>query len=340
MRLFFYKIKHWEFWPTWFVYTPVFFAYLYYSLRAKDFYYIFNTNPGFKNGGFINTSKKEIYDLIPTQYYPKTILINANDLVKNNSLITQFKFPLIVKPDKGLRGIMVKKIYNQLELETYNTTIKSSYLIQELIQLEKEIGIFYTRHPKFNNGTITGIVEKEFFTIIGDGISTIEELIRANKRHELQLKTLKKELIINFKKVLPIGKKEILVPFGNHNRGTLFLDASHKITPKLTQTIDAICKQITGFNYGRLDLKFNSWADLEQGKNMSIIEINGALSEPAHVYDPKYNFFWGLSEIMRHQKIMFNIAKYNNSLEKSKMNFTTVIKELKTHFNEVSKLTN
>ena len=31
-----------------------------------------------KNGGFIAESKKEIYDLIPQKYYPKTELIVAN----------------------------------------------------------------------------------------------------------------------------------------------------------------------------------------------------------------------------------------------------------------------
>lgn len=338
MKLVYHKIKHWEYWPTWLVYIPVFFAYLYFSVRAKSLYFFLNSNPGFKNGGFINISKKEIYNLIPAQYYPKTILIQPSDAIEDNASINEFPFPFIAKPDKGLRGIMVKKISNQSELKKYHEEIKCPYLIQELISFEKEIGIFYVRNPKHSKGSITGIVKKEFLTVIGDGTSTIEHLIRLDRRCELQLDTLKKEPNINLNKVMPLGEKLVLVPFGSHNRGALFLDVSHKNTPKLTQTIDAICKQIKGFNYGRIDLKFTSWSDLELGKNMSIIEVNGALSEPAHIYDPKHNYFWGVSEIIKHYNMMLKISLENRRSDKPQIRSAKVVKEMKNHFREVSKL--
>ncbi len=338
MVRFVYRIKNWEYWPVWILYTPVFFAYLFFSLKARDFSFLFNVNPGFKNGGFVNISKKEIYDLIPNKYYPKTILLHPTNEVKINELLDEFDFPFIVKPDKGLRGIMVQKVYNQPEFNRYHAKIKGSYLVQELIPFENEIGIFYTRHPRAAFGNITGIVEKQFFTITGDGISTIEQLIVTDKRYSLQLKKLKLDIKIDLTQILPLGKKQILVPIGNHNLGTQFLDVSDKINTKITNTIDLICKQIEGFNYGRIDLKFKSWKDLENGKNMSIIEINGALSEPAHIYDPKYSFFRGVSEIIRHHKIMYEISIENKRRDPSKTTFISVMKELNTHFKEVAKL--
>ena len=78
--------------------------------------------------------------------------------------------------------------------------------------------------------------------------------------------------------------------------------------------------------------------DLENGKNMSIIEVNGALSEPAHIYDPKYSFFRGVSEIIRHHKIMYEISIENKRRDPSKTTFISVMKELNTHFKEVAKL--
>lgn len=79
-------------------------------------------------------SKKEIYDLIPNQYYPKTILIKANECLENivdkiNNV--GIEFPLIAKPDIGLRGTAVKKIHNIEELNSMyrkqNSTFNSKF---------------------------------------------------------------------------------------------------------------------------------------------------------------------------------------------------------------------
>ncbi len=340
MRLLIHRIRHWEYWPTWVIYSPIFFAYLFYALRARNLFYFSASNPSFKNGGLINVSKKDIYDIIPKQYCPRTILIKPTVLLDKYDPIKDFELPFIVKPDKGLRGIMVKKINSLDELKKYHDIIKCPYLIQELISFEHEIGVFYVRNPKLSEGTITGIVEKKFLTIVGDGISSIQQLLKQDVRYEIQIPKLKKDAAIDLQLVLKKNEQIILVPFGNHNRGTLFLDASDKITPKLSQTIDAICKQINGFYYGRLDLKFNSWDDLENGMNLSIIEINGALSEPAHIYDPKHSLYYGISEILRHQKMMFEVSIENHRLGTPYLSFLNGFKELNTHFKEVSLLRN
>jgi hypothetical protein len=36
----------------------------------------------------------------------------------------------------------------------------------------------------------------------------------------------------------------------------------------------------SGFYFGRLDIMYQSIADLEQGKDFAIVELNGAASEP------------------------------------------------------------
>jgi hypothetical protein len=64
----------------------------------------------YKNGGFMMESKKEIYDLIPQQYYPKnnkegTAVEKCCKTVESAAI----KYPFIAKPDIGLRGSGVKK---------------------------------------------------------------------------------------------------------------------------------------------------------------------------------------------------------------------------------------
>ncbi len=66
--------------------------------------------------------------------------------------------------------------------------------------------------------------------------------------------------------------------------------------------IDQICQQVEGFYFGRLDIRYNNWEELKQGKNFSIIELNGAGSEPTHMYDPKHSIFFAWKEIIRHLK--------------------------------------
>lgn len=260
-------------------------------------------------------SKMQIYKLIPQKYYPKTALISENTSIESvleTVEKSQIKFPLIAKPDIGLRGSAVKKINSAEDLENYAKKANFDYLVQDLIPFENEIGIFYVRYPNEKVGNITGIVGKEFLIIEGNGKDSIEYLLKKNPRYELQLKTLKKEYGSKLLEILPIGKKINLVPYGNHARGAKFIDASNWITPKLNEVINEVCLQINGFYFGRIDLMYNTLEDLENGKNFSIVELNGAASEPTHIYDPKHSLFFAWKELIRHINYMYEISVINH----------------------------
>jgi hypothetical protein len=223
-----------------------------------------------------------------------------------------FSFPLIGKPDIGMQGIAVKKLDNKAELIEYVLTTKVDFLVQEFVPFKNEAGIFYYRYPGEQKGHISGIVEKEFLTVTGDGFSTIKELLYKDKRYILQLPALKKAYGERLKTVLAQGEEFVLVPYGNHVRGAKFIDASHLIDEKLTQSIDKVCQEIDGFYFGRLDIRYNTWEELREGKNFSIIELNGAGSEPTHMYDPKHSVLFAWKEITRHWNILWRISKMNH----------------------------
>jgi hypothetical protein len=42
-----------------------------------------------------------------------------------------------------------------------------------------------------------------------------------------------------------------------------------------------------------------------------IIEINGAKSEPTHIYDPKHSFWYAQKEIYKHQKLFYRVVLEN-----------------------------
>jgi hypothetical protein len=112
--------------------------------------------------------------------------------------------------------------------------------------------------------------------------------------------------------VLPAGAHKELVPYGNHARGAKFFDHSHLADEALTATIDRFSKEIEGFYFGRLDIRFNNWEELKQGINFSVIELNGAGSEPTHIYDPRHSLFFAWKEIVRHWKILWRISRLNH----------------------------
>jgi len=343
LKLFFHKLLHWEYWPMQVVYFPIFFLWMYYALRAKSIFFFNASNPSIKNGGFIMESKKAIYDLIPQQYYPKTILITDGvplEIVLESINKKQIKYPFIVKPDIGLRGSAVKKINTLEELKAYNDKATFDYLIQDLIPYPKEIGVFYVRYPNQKEGKITGIVAKEFLTVTGDGVSTIEELIKKNPRHEMQLKVLQKEYGKRLQEILSKGELLTVVPYGNHIRGAKFIDASHFISEQLNATINKICTQIPDFYFGRFDMMYSTIEELEKGENFAIVELNGAASEPTHIYDPKHSIFFAWKELTRHITYMFEISVENHKRGFPYLSHKVGMEQYKLHLEQSSKIVN
>ena len=317
----FYKIKytlhkciHWEYWPQEFVYFPMYPIYAYYGLKVRAGFFLSVNHYDKSMPNTMTESKMKTYQFIPTQYYPTTIYIEPKqdfNFILNAIQQADISYPLIVKPDIGYKGIGVKKILNETELHHHLSTIKKPYLIQRLMDYPHEIGLFWVRFPNETKGKLTGIVYKEYLHIIGDGKQTLEELIYSEARTYYQLHYLSTKFKDKWNSIIEKDEKIILVPFGSHFRGSKFIDYSHKITPKLIETFNEICLQINGYNFGRMDIKFDNWNNLENGKNISIIETNGGGSEPTHIYDPKHSIIFAWKEITKHIIYLGRIAELN-----------------------------
>ena len=173
LKLRFHKITHWEYWSVYSIYLPLFPVWLYCAYKAKTLLFFHGANPSIKYGGMAMESKKEIYDLIPKNWIPKTIFISLENHFKEilRQLKSQeIKFPVIVKPDIGLKGLGVVEIKNLTELEHYYKNNNYDFLIQEKINYQNEVGIFYHRFPDENKGKITGM---------GETLTTIQTLTKS-----------------------------------------------------------------------------------------------------------------------------------------------------------------
>ncbi|HMP29271.1 MAG TPA: ATP-grasp domain-containing protein [Saprospiraceae bacterium] len=304
LPLWVYKIINYEYWPWWTLYVLLIPYYLYLAIKAKSLVFFSNVNPGLENSGFKNYSKFEVLKKLPTELYPHTCLIEN----KNCDFKHEIDFPCILKPDIGERGKGVSLIRDFNEFNAYLANADERVIYQDFANYPYEATIFYVRLPFQKSGNITSFTTKQFLCVEGDGVSTVKDLLMADKRGAMQIPRLDLKILT----VVPgIGEVFQVEPIGNHCRGTKFVNANHLISPDLINSFDAICKSIEGFNYGRFDLKYKSLEDLRLGKNFKVVELNGVSADPAHIFDQSTGLSGSIKAIIEHWKAMAIISIEN-----------------------------
>lgn len=307
------KWKNWERWPFALRYAPLGPLWLWYVIRAKHLWFFTPTNPTLTFAGFDGEGKMEMYDLLPEEYYPITICINPDvpfEEVRRKVAHHGFTYPFCVKPDRGLKGLLFRKVDSEEQLLYYHEHVPVEYLIQELVEEPVEVSVFYYRHPEQERGTISGLIQKELMHVIGDGKRTLLELIQqhSHAKHRMEEMCIKHERALTT--VIQKGEKIMLAHAANLNRGARFTNMEEHIDDHLLSTFDALSHRCS-FYYGRYDLKCHSLEQLKSGK-FSILEFNGTGAEPNHVYHTGMSWFSALGVIARHWKVMYEVGAHNH----------------------------
>lgn len=283
-----------EFWPDSVFYTPIVLYWIMMGLRHGDLSISTAANPRIETGGLCGESKSSILDMAgPTARQaiaPYRIIRNGPDAVEAvlNAMEDMGEaFPVVLKPDIGCNGTGVKLISSLEMLRTVLPLFPAGIelMVQQLITYPMEAGIFYIRHPNEDTGRITSLTYKEAPILVGDGRSTLKELIMRDPRMRQVPQLYLPRIQGRETDILPTGETLSLVFAGNHCKGSIFRDGRQDITPALTNRINAIMKDIPDFHFGRIDLKMASPEALKRGEEFQIIEINGVGSEAIHIWD-------------------------------------------------------
>jgi len=310
---FFVKLMSWEYWPAYITNIPVVGFWLFFAIRSRALFFFSAVNPVIETGGVLGESKINILNRLPKATIPKTIYIKKGtidvELILEQMKFNDLFFPIIAKPDIGERGFLVERISNNSELTIYLQLIKVDFIIQEFIDFQEEISVMYHRIPDKQNGKITSVCVKKNLAVVGNGHSTVEELMQEYSRARIQLSRFRKNNASILKTIPKRGALLELEPIGNHNRGTTFLNGNHLIDKNLEDVFDEIAVGIEGIYYGRFDLKCKSMELLKEGRGFKILEFNGVASEPAHIYDPEYSTLQGYKDIYDHWKIIYKISE-------------------------------
>lgn len=311
---------HWEFWPTWLFYLPVVLYYICLAIRHRSFTLPTAANPGMQNGGFVGESKFEI--LRQLQYVDVGLVADAyliegwtttDRLLSIHQLCRAHNIglPFIIKPDVGQRGNGVRLIHSMREAFDYLSETSARIILQRYAAGKHEAGIFYVRFPGEMRGRIFSITEKNFPSVTGDGVRSVEQLIRADSRASLIAKIYLQRFDDRRNEILPTGKILKLVETGNHAQGCIFRDGAHLWSKELEFKIDHLARRLPEFYFGRFDIRYADQHDLREGRNFKIVELNGASSEATNIYDACNSLHSAYRTLFQQWRLAFEIGAVN-----------------------------
>ena len=313
------RALRWEFWPMWLFYAPVGVWVLYLASRYRGLSTMTAANPGIPDGGTVGESKFDILSKLPVDCVIPSVLIAPGILSDRVALVqghlesAAWRFPVVLKPDVGQRGAGVKLARNIADVAAYLSRVIDSVVIQPYHSGPFEAGVFYYRRPGCPTGRILSITDKHFPVIVGDGISTVEELIWAHPRYRLQANTFLARHADALERVPASGERLPLGIAGNHCQGTLFLDGRHLMTPALEKSVDDIARTFHGFFIGRFDIRYSDVERFKTGTDLAIVELNGATAESTNIYDPHTTLFDAYRQLFRQWSIVFSIGAANRA---------------------------
>lgn len=308
---FLFRITHWESWHYLAKYIPISPAWLWYCLRARSLWFFTPSNPSLTFGGFEGESKKEMFAQLPPGSYPKTIYVSPA-LAVDQIPLSDFSFPIAVKPDVGMMGFMFRKIKDLQELKNYHARMPVDYIIQDFVDYPIEVSVFYYRFPKDKKGTITGFLRKDYLQVTGDGTSTLWELISAYSRVRFKLDEMRAKHKDRLNIILAANEVYYLSYALNLSRGGKLVSLEHEKDEKLLEVFDDLSLYSGQFYYGRYDIKCASVEDLKLGRNFAILEFNGCGAEPHHIYGNGNSLLKAYRIVLQHWKVLFKISRYNH----------------------------
>ena len=290
--------RHYEYWPPWLFYIPVVLHILWLALRHRSLTVATCANPGIPTGGFAGESKADILEAIDARAgdVARHLRLECSvDLEDRHQRAREFMahegldFPIVLKPDVGQRGSGVTVLRDENDLERALEAQPVDSLLQEFAP-GIELGVFWWRHPRKQQGRIFSVTEKRLPFVVGDGERNLEQLILADERAVCMARTYFAMHASRLFYVPPAGERVELVDLGTHARGAVFLNGVGRLTPEMEAAIERIARRFEGFFFGRFDLRSPSDADLAAGR-FKVLELNGLTSEATHIYDPTTGLF-------------------------------------------------
>lgn len=306
----------WEFWPVWAAYLPLLPYLGWLAVKHRSATVFTAANPGIPTGGTVGESKSEILEALDASRVARFTVIAGRltayaRLQQARAFLEQhgLAFPVVLKPDVGERGNGVAIIRSAAEMEVYLREANGDTVMQEYVP-GSEFGLFYCRFPSEAKGRIFSITEKRFPEVVGDGVSTVRELIERDDRAACLAGIYCARLKRPVTDVPAEGERVTLTEVGSHCKGALFLDGRGLWTEELARAVETVSRSYEGFYFGRYDVRTPSAEHLRQGI-FTVIELNGVTAEATHIYDPAVSVWVAYRTMAAQWRLAFAIGAAN-----------------------------
>lgn len=222
-------------------------------------------------------------------------------------------FPIVAKPDVGYQSWGVERIEDAAGLAGYVARFPAgeTFILQELVPHDGEAAVFYVREPGRARGRIFSMALVYFPHVVGDGRSTLRELVLADEALAPKAALHLERMADRLDAVPPEGRILRLAFAGSIRLGATYRDCRDLVTPALERRIDEIARDVPEFHFGRFDLRFSSLDRLQAGEDFRIVEINGAGAEALHIWDPRTTLRDAYRTLARQFALLFAIGDAN-----------------------------
>ena len=319
--------------PPLLFYTPLALSWIGYGLRYRSLTLPSAANPMIPTGGMWGESKSQCLRQVGPQERPWL----ADFVVQQRSQGAEtvpgdrfralqalarsgIAFPLVAKPDIGRHGHGVRRLDNEAALTSYLQRFPAGarLILQRHVPYAGEAAVLYARGPGLQAGRIESLAFRYFPHVVGDGRSTVRELIRSDPRTRWKMRLHLGEdrshrgpTQRQLGRVPDAGEVVQIAFISNQRAGGLYRDAHRYITTALQDRFDRIARSMPEFHYGRFDIRFESTDALMRGENFSIVEINGIGGEAIDVWDPQLPVMETYRRLIAQQRLLFQIGDSN-----------------------------
>lgn len=327
--------KH-EFWPPWAYYSPLVPWLLWHGLRHGGLMACTRVNPVIgAGGGVVGESKHAILEgLRPVgDAVLRAVYLDTGDPDRRFATLQAAMesgglprgYPLVLKPDAGMRGYAVRIARSDDDAREYLARMARPVVAQAFHPGPVELGVMWVRDPDAPPGRVGRVFSltiKRFPDLVGDGRHTVEQLVYRDRRFRCQADMLLERFAPRRFEVLGEGEHLRLTTIGNHSKGAIFCEAAEHITPELDAWIDRAAAAFrapvpegvtlpegdNGLDFGRFDIRARSIEDVRAATGLAIIELNGTAAESTNIYDPDRPLWWSWRMLLRHWAILYQLG--------------------------------
>lgn len=306
------------------------------GIRFRSMTFFSAGNPAINLGGMLSDKKTEFYDILPKHLLPATTISTNFDAAKAFINLHELSYPLIVKPNIGLKGMMVEKVYNEADLELFFADENSKdreWILQEFLDQDREFAVLFYKYPKSGKYGISSFIEKIYPSLIADGQHTYRELIAAYKNPFLVKAFALKKFADVLDTIPGKGTKIVLDEIGNYSRGAKFYSLNAEVDSTMVDAYYEHYKDLPGLNFFRIDCKADTLEACKEGK-YKILEVNGMKGEPLHIYDPTSTFFGNVKALRLHWSHIQQVVKEQEDLIKDAPTFAEGVRSWRSLVNQ------